>query len=171
MFGNNGSRIASWLIGFLPMSRCHGLKCWLLRSLGGLEVGCGTCIWSGARFSGRYIKIGANCHFGEGTFVGAFSPEGQVTIGDNVTFGPSCFVSSGTHTLGPSSRRAGNGAHRAISIADGTEVCVRAVISAGTIIGRGCVIGPNVVASGVIKDNVMLMTSQPVKMPMPVGGM
>ena len=163
MFGNNGSRLASWIISFMPVSRWHGLKCFLLRRIGGIKIGKGTEVFSGCWFCGRYIQIGEKCFIGQGVRLIATNDEAPLIIGNNVTFGPNVYASTGAHHLGDASRRSGPGWSRSIVIGDGTAVSVNAIISAGTKIGRGCQIGSGVVAAGKIKDNVMLVQAPPCK--------
>ena len=171
MFGNNGSRIASWLIGFLPMSRCHGLKRWLLSRIGGIEIGDGTCIWSGARFSGRYIRIGKNCHIGEGCLLAGLTGDAKLEIGDEVSFGPNVFATTGTHYLGPASRRSGDGRFLPIKIGNGVAVCVNATIMAGATIEDGSVIMPGCVVGGRVASNTMVACGKVQRIPIPEKGM
>lgn len=170
MLGNNGSRLASWLIGFMPVSRLHGFKCYLLRVIGGIQVGRGVEIFSGCRFCGRYIQIGNNCFIGQGVQLIATNKDAPLVIGNNVTLGPNVYVSTGAHRLGDSARRSGPGWHRPIVIGDGTAISVNAVISAGAKIGNGCQIGAGVVASGKIKDNVMLVQVSALKVTLSESG-
>ncbi len=170
MFGNNGSRIASWLIKFMPTSRWHGLKRFLLRKLGGMEIGSGTRIWSGARFTGRYIKIGRNCHIGRGCDFCACSSEGILTIGDEVSFGPEVFITTGTHDVGDFHRRSGRGKSAPIVINSGTAVSVRSIIMAGVTIGKGAFVGPGVTLTMNLADNTMISQSGTKKYPLPDEG-
>ena len=170
MLGNNGSRLASWIIGFLPTSRCLGLKIWLLRHVGGIEIGDGCEIWSGAKFCGRYIKIGKNCHFGEGCYVRGARPDGAVTIGDNVSCGPGVFMTTGSHNIGDSHRRSGPGRHSPVEIGDGTGLSVRCMVMAGVRIGKGCIVGPGVVVSSDVPDNTMLGQHPPRSFSLPEDG-
>lgn len=151
MFGNRGSRIASWMIGFLPTSRCFALKRWLLRKIGGIEVGEDTDIFSGARFNGRFIKIGSHCHIGEGCFIMAPNPNAWITIGDWCSLGPEVFMTTGTHTNEPGTNHRNNGTHRSITIEDRCGLSVRCMIMAGVTIGNNSVISPGVVVSKDIK--------------------
>ena len=170
MFGNNGSRIASWLIKFMPTSRWCKLKIWLLRHIGGIEIGDGCEIWSGARFYGRFIKIGKNCHFGEGCYINGTRPDGQITIGDEVSCGPYVFMTTGAHHVGPATRRSGKGHHFPITIGNGCGFSVRSIVVAGTVVGEGCLVGPGVVVSGRVKANTMLFQQPPRKSSLPEEG-
>lgn len=171
MLGNNGSRLASWLISFLPMSRCFALKRWLLRKIGGMKVADGVEIWSGAKFYGQYISIGKNCHIGEDCFFAGLAPDAWLTIGDEVSFGPRVYATTGAHYLGSSHRRSGPGRQLPITIGNGAGICVNTTIAAGAVIGDGCQIMPNCVVSGVIKPNTLVMVAKPIKMSMPEEGL
>jgi len=167
MFGNNGSRVASWLIGFLPMSRCFGLKRWLLRVIGGLQVADGVQIWSGAKFCGRFISIGKNCHIGEQCYFCGLSEKAYIKIGDEVSFGPNVFMTTGTHDVGDKTRRSGKGRSYPIEIGDGTAVSVNAIVMPGVKIGSGCFVGPGVVVSSNVKQNTMLSPAKARAIPLP----
>lgn len=167
MFGNNGSRLASWIIGFLPVSRCHAFKRWLLRTIGGISVGEGTRIWSGAKFSGRHIKIGKNCFISTGGRFMGFSEEASLTIGDNCGFGPGVYVSTGGHCIGPATCRGGALWMAPISIGDGSGVSINGIVLPGVSIGKGCLIGPGVVVSSDVKDNTLLGQQTPRRMKLP----
>lgn len=156
MFGNRGSRIASWMIGFLPASRCCALKRWLLRKVGGIEVGEGTTIVSGARFNGRYIRIGKNCHIGEGCVIMAPSPNAWIEVGDWCSFGPEVFMTTGTHSNEPGKTHRENGMHLPITIGDRCGLSVRCMVMAGVRIGDGCIITPGVVVSRNVKHSTLL---------------
>lgn len=170
MFGNNGSRLASWMIGFLPRSRCFGLKRWLLRAVGGIKVGDGTEIWSGVRFAGKYIEIGKNCHLGEECYISGLAPKAYVKIGDEVSFGPYVFATCGTHDIGDCRRRSGRGRLYPIEIGDGAAVSVRAIIMPNVKIGAGAFIGPGVVVSSDIKPNTMVSQGKLRSIPLPEEG-
>lgn len=167
MFGNNGSRVASFIIGFLPGSRCHGLKRWLLRTIGGISIGDGTRIWSGAKFSGRYIRIGKNCFISTGGRFMGLTQDASLTIGDYCNFGPDVYISTGSHAIGPSSHRGAVERLAPITIGDGTGVSINSVVLAGVTIGKGCLIGPGVIVAQDVKDNMLLGQPAPRKIKLP----
>ena len=147
MLGNNGSRLASWLISFMPMSRWHGLKCWLLRKIGGIQIGERCTIYSGTRFVGRYIKIGSDCHFGHDCEICGLSPDAWVTIGDWVSMGPEVFMTTGTHSSEAGKNHRTNGIQLPITIGDRVGLSVRCMIMAGVTIGSDSIITPGVCVS------------------------
>jgi acetyltransferase-like isoleucine patch superfamily enzyme len=156
MFGNNGSRIASLLIRMLPVSRCHGMKSWVLRRIGGIKIGQNCQIWSGAWFVGRHITIGDNCFIGGGAVISGLSPEGDIVIGSNCDIGPDVYITTGSHHVGSATRRSGKGIHKPIRIGDGCAISVRAILLAGVSIGAGSWIGPGVVASKDVPPNTLV---------------
>lgn len=156
MFGNNGSRIASWLICFLPVSRCHRIKSWLLRFLGGIQIGKDCEIWSGVKFIGSNITIGDNCFISKGVTICGLSMEGYVKIGNNCDLGPEVFITTGTHHVGSAKRRSGKGLHKAIVIGDGCMIALRAIPLAGVCIGSGSIIGPGVIVSKDVPQDTLV---------------
>lgn len=163
MFGNNGARLASWLISFLPVSRLHGVKTWILRQVGGITIGKNCEIWSGAKFIGRHIRIGDHCHFGSGVVIAGLSAEGYVEIGSNCSLGPQVYITTGMHIDGTPERRSGPGGHRPIVIGAGCGLSMRCMPMAGVTIGAGSIIGPGVVVSRDIPPNT-LVAQAPVRM-------
>jgi acetyltransferase-like isoleucine patch superfamily enzyme len=156
MFANNGSRIASFLISFLPASRWHKFKTWLLRHIGGVQIGENCEIWSGAKFVGSHITIGDECFISNGVTISGLSKVGYVKIGNNCALGPEVYITTGTHHIGSAMRRSGPGIFKPIVIGDGCGLSVRSIPLAGVTIGSGCVIGPGVVVSKDIPPNTLL---------------
>lgn len=128
----------------------------LLLRAGGVTVGRGTRIATGAKFYDKYITIGERVWIGPETMVYS-SANGPVTIGDQVDIAPGVTIVSGSHELGGPERRAGTGTGSAIVIGDGTWVGARALILGGARIGRGCMVAAGaVVTPGEYPDNVLL---------------
>ena len=159
MFGNNGSRVASWLISFLPMSRCHGLKRFLLRKVGGIQVGARTTIFSGARFIGKNIKIGSDCHIGTRCMIVALDENAPITIGDWCSFGPEVFMTTGGHdpALGDDHRT--NGIHLPITLGNHVGLCVRSMVMPGVTMGDYSQAAPGVVVSKNIKPHKLVASA------------
>ncbi len=156
MFGNNGSRIASWLIKFMPTSRWHGFKRFLLRKIGGIQIGERTTIFSGAKFVGRYIKIGSDCHIGTGCVICGLAPDAWISIGDWCSLGPDVFMTTGTHDSSIDPRHNKNGCQAPITIGRNCGLSVRCMIMAGVTIGDYCQISPGIVISRNIKSRTIV---------------
>lgn len=156
MLGNRGSRIASTIISFLPASRWNGLKRWLLRKIGGIQVGNYTTIVSGARFSGRYIKIGEHCHIGRNSFIMAPDPNAWITIGDWCSFGPEIFMTTGGHdpTISPDHDK--NGVHMPITLEDRCGLAVRSIVMPGVTMRHHSYTMPGVVVSKNVKPYAII---------------
>jgi acetyltransferase-like isoleucine patch superfamily enzyme len=114
---------------------------------------------------GENLRLGRNItfynassiHFGANVYValgGVFLALGDITIGDEVIFGPYVVLSATNHTKYQGSYRYGPVTTPPIEIGFGTWVGAHATILGGATIGRGCVIGSNAaVARGIIPDN------------------
>lgn len=98
---------------------------------------------------GKGVKVVAPIHFttcisvGEDTWIGGgFSVQGNgtVRIGKNCDFGPEVAITTGSHKLGTTERRAGEGVNHAISIGDGCWIGNRVTIINNSTIGDGCVV-------------------------------
>ena len=151
--------MASWLIGFMPTSRWHGLKRFLLRKIGGIQVGERTTIFSGAKFVGCNIKIGNDCHIGSGCFIMAPSADAPITIGDWSSFGPEVFMTTGGHdpALGDDHRT--NGIHMPITLGKHVGLCVRSMVMPGVTMGDYSQAAPGVVVSKNIKPHKLVASA------------
>ncbi len=95
---------------------------------------------------------------GDDTFVGSsFRCEGRgsVTIGKNCDIAPQVTILTGTHHIGDSTRRAGEGITTDVEIGDGTWVGACSIILPGIRIGKGCVIGAGSVVTKDVPDNTL----------------
>ena len=159
MFGNNGSRIASWLIKFMPTSRWHGLKRFLLRKIGGIQVGDRTTIFSGAKFAGRYIRIGSDCHIGTGCVIMATTAHAPIIIGDWCSFGPDVFMTTGGHDPALGTNHRANGISMPITIGCHVGLCVRSIVMPGVTMGDYSQAAPGVVVSKDIKPHKLVASA------------
>ncbi len=118
---------------------------------------CGKNFQFGSRV--RFIRpsqiiIGDNVYLAEGCWADGTA---GLKLDDEVLFGPYCIVVSSLHGRDEAgSYRWARGKSEVISIGRGTWLCAHAVVSAGSKIGSGCVIGANVVVTGVIENNSQL---------------
>jgi maltose O-acetyltransferase len=152
----NGSRIATRLIRFLPMSRAHAVKAWLLRTLGGIQIGRNCEIASTARFVGRHISIGDFCYIGPDVLISGPAEQGRVTIGSNCVLGMQVMVITGSHHLGPPSRRSGKGYFKPITIHDGCRISTRSLLIEGVTIGAGSVVAAGAVVIRDVEPNTLV---------------
>lgn len=159
MFGNNGSRIASWLISFMPTSRWHGIKRFLLRRLGGIEIGERTTIFSGAKFVGRSIKIGRDCHIGSGCEIRAQTPKAWITIGDWCSLGPEVYMTTGGHNPMLREDHRKNGIHLPITIGNHVGLSIRDMVMPGVTMGDYSQAMPGVVVSTNVPERTIVASA------------
>jgi len=127
----------------LPSRGAFGLKRALLRSAG-IAVGHRTRIATGVRIYDRHLIIGEDTWIGMDTRI-VSCELGVVRIGSRVDIAPMCIIDSGSHELGPSIRRAGEGMGVEISIGDGCWIGMASAILPGARIGMGCVVAAGAV--------------------------
>jgi len=109
--------------------------------LAGIRIGEGTSVCGGVKFyGGGKISIGCNCWLGIGTKF-YISINSSLVIEDNVDIAPDVIFHTGTHHIGPASRRAGHGESKNICVGAGTWIGVRSVVLAGVVIPPGCIVG------------------------------
>ena len=85
------------------------------------------------------------------------SLRGQVCLGANVDIGPEAAFLTGSHKLGPATRRAGAGTSDTIAVGDGSWVGARAVLIAPCEIGAGSVVGAGTVVTGSFPENSLIL--------------
>lgn len=142
--------IISIIFKLIPTTRCHKIKCRLLR-WAGAKVGRNVEIFSSAKIYGNMqLNIGDGCFIGhEALIFGAGGSE--ITIGDYAKLGSRTIVVTGTHRFSPD----GNCIEK-----EGTfkNVCINngAVVSTGSIVLPGITIGSmaHVAAGSVVTKDV-----------------
>ena len=130
----------------LPLCKFYKFKRYLFNKIPGCKAGKGT------RFAGKLSSICKELIIGENCWIGKnFSTEGNgtVVIGDNVDIAPSVTILTGSHNIGDSSRRAGEGQTLSVEIGDACWIgsCAlilgkqeKLIIQKGVVIGCGAVI-------------------------------
>ena len=96
---------------------------------------------------GRDVYIAYGCWFMAGE---------EITIGDEILFGPYCVVVSSNHQREGHSFRFGEYLQAPISIGPGTWVAAHVTITAGTSIGKSSLVAAGAVVNGTYKDEIML---------------
>lgn len=123
--------INHWLVG----TEHFELKRRMLNSLG-CQLGKGVRVVAPIYFTTNII-IGENTWIGRGLNV---QGNGIVTIGKNCDFGPDVSITTGSHQVGTSERRAGTGVNYSITIGNGCWIGNRVTIINNTTIGDGCIV-------------------------------
>ena len=97
-------------------------------------------------YNSKNIHIGSNVYIAMGNW---FNASESIFIGDEVMFAPKSVIVSSNHTFNNNSYRYGKPKASPIKIGTGTWVAANCTITAGSKIGKGCLISAN---SCVISD-------------------
>jgi len=136
--------LTNLLVALLPSTRLFSFKRWLWRTCG-VNAANGVCVNVGARIYGTgRIDIGADSWVGMGcTFI---VPQGaSVRIGARCDIAPEVLFECGSHNIGGSARRAGEGYAAPIAIGAGSWIGARVVLLGGAEIGPGSLVAAGTV--------------------------
>ena len=142
------------LFGWLPDNRvCLRLRGALVaRCLGGcgkrLSVGRDVTIGGADR-----LRVGNDVYFAKGTWINA---SGNVSIGDEVMFGPYVVVASTNHGFEDGSAFRGGVWLAPIDVGAGSWVGAHVLLAAGAKVGRGVLVAGNAVVTGEFPDHVVI---------------
>ena len=109
----------------------------------GFEIGRGSCVWSGASFRSRRIRIGSEVFINVGFFYDGVE---EVVIEDQVRIGQFVRLITATHEIGPPEQRClVEAVARPIRIERGCWIGSAVTILPGVTVRRGCVIAAGAV--------------------------
>lgn len=146
--------LVNLLLWLLPPSRCFGLRRALLR-LAGIGVGAGVSICGPSWFYGRgEVRIGAGSWLSPGARLYSHQ-DAPIEIGERCDIGHELCIVTGSHELGPESRRAGAGTAAPVRIGDGCWIGAKTLILGGSTIGPGAIVAAGSVVTGDIPANVL----------------
>ena len=98
----------------------------------------------------RTLKIGPGV-IGNAVFINL---DERVRIGRNVTVGPHVLIYTGSHQVGPASKRHGSSlVARPVTLEDGCWIGLGAIILPGVTIGRGAIVGAGAVVEKTVPAN------------------
>lgn len=128
----------------------------ILRSIG-FRIGSGAFVFGMPKISGGgdiyhhliigdYVGIGISCFF---------DLAATISIGDYTGIGPEVMMITGTHDIGPSTKRVGPSQAEPIVIGKGVWIGARCTIMPGVTIGDGAIIATGSVVSKDIPPNMM----------------
>lgn len=124
----------------------------------------GVTVRAGTRICQGVWIPNSNVFIGQRVWVGAHSRliathEAAIDIGDDCALGPETLVMTGTHHMGDTAQRAGDGYSESIRVGPGCWLGTRATLIAGADVGGGTVVaagslvrdqtGPDVVVAGI----------------------
>jgi acetyltransferase-like isoleucine patch superfamily enzyme len=144
------SYIIQFLFSVLPDTRLYRFKAFLLR-LRGFQIGDNVRVVSSVKLKLKYLSVEDNSFIGHETLIAG--GDALVQIGQNVGIAPRCVIITGTHEIGDSTNRAGEGKSESIIIGDGTWIGAHSTILGGVCIGHGCVIAAGSLVCEDIDDN------------------
>ena len=105
--------------------------------------------------SNKWVEVGAQTWIGGGCQpIGG--PGAMVRIEDRCDLGPDVMLVAGSHHLGDTTWRAGQGYSAGITMGAGTWMGARTTFLAGSSVGRGCMVAAGAVVRGEFPDNVMI---------------
>ena len=149
--------IAGALLAVLPRGAFGRLRASAYRRLLGLQIGRGTTFSGPLRLRGmgdfyQRLSIGENASMGE-VFI---SLNAEVAIGDRVSIGDGCVLTTDTHQIGPATRRLGQHVSRPIRIEEGCWIDNRTIVHPGVTIGRGSVVAGDSVVTHDVPANSLV---------------
>lgn len=123
----------------LPPTRFFSSRNCMLK-IAGIRVGSHTSFCGRSWIYGRgKLTIGNHTWIGPGAVIFT-NTEAEIFIGNNCDVGPGVEFITGSHRIGCSSRRAGEGYAKSIIVGDGVWIGAKSVILGGVTIGAGSVI-------------------------------
>lgn len=139
----------------LPPSRFFGLRRGLLW-LAGISLGNNVQYCGRAWIYGRgQLVVGDDTWLSPATNIYTHT-DATITIGARCDIGPGVELIPGSHLIGSSARRAGNGTVQPITIGDGCWIGARALILGGVTIGDGCIVAAGAVVTTNMPPNSLV---------------
>jgi maltose O-acetyltransferase len=124
----------------------------VLYRAGGVKCGKAN-LYHGIRFLGTGpVQIATGVMINVGVIL---DNKAEIRIGENVHIGPGCFLCTSSHSIGDSSRRAGQLRLASIVLGCGSWIGANTTICPGVVIGDGCVVAAgSVVTSECLSDGL-----------------
>ena len=118
----------------------------------GFDIGPGAFLMGNLQLKSAAPGFYEKLSIGEGATLAdsiTINLDGKVTIGKNVAIAPHVVIYTGSHQIGPGSKRIGDFTALPVTIEDGAWVRVGAIIVPGVTVGRGSIVAAGAV---VLKD-------------------
>jgi maltose O-acetyltransferase len=145
--GDYAHRVITAFLGseLIPAS----IRIKLMRGIG-FNISKDVCIWAGASFRSKNLKIGSGVFINVGFFYDGYD---HFQIGNNVRIGQFVRILTATHDIGPSCQRGLiEVVGKPVTIKDGCWIGSGVTILPGVTIEHGCVVAAN---------SVVLVTTEP----------
>ena len=143
--------IASLLSSLLPDFASGIIRARIYR-WAGFDVGQGAFIMGNMRLKSASPDFYSKLSIGEGATIAdavTINLDGRVTIGKNVAIAPHVVIYTGSHQIGPGSKRIGAFTALPVTIEEGAWIRVGAILVPGVTVGRGAIVAAGAV---VLKD-------------------
>jgi maltose O-acetyltransferase len=143
------------LLFVLPPSRLFALRR-LLLSLAGIRLGANVQYCGRAWIYGRgELFVDDDTWLSPATNIYTHT-DVAIKIGARCDIGPGVELIPGGHSVGSSSRRAGAGTVKPITIGDGCWIGARCLILGGVTIGDGCIVAAGAVVTTSVPPNTLV---------------
>jgi acetyltransferase-like isoleucine patch superfamily enzyme len=122
----------------------------------GFEVGAGAFIMGNIRVTSATPGLYDKLVVGPGATIAdrvTINLDERVVLGRNVGIAPEVLIYTGTHRIGPGSRRLGAVSALPVTIEDGAWVRLGAIIAPGVTVGRGAIVAAGAVVLGDVPPN------------------
>lgn len=126
----------------------------------GHEIGEGTKVVGPIRLYGK-LHTGKDVWLGTNFTIHGL---GNVYIGSNCDIAPDVTCLTGSHLIGDSERRAGEGITKDITVGNGCWICARSTLVGGCKIGDSSVVAACACVTGSVADNTMVGGVPAIKM-------
>ncbi|WP_426256777.1 acyltransferase [Sphingomonas sp. DC2300-3] len=146
--------LVQFLLRLLPPTRLFGFRRAVLRAAG-VDLADDARVCGDGWFYGR-----GSVTIGRGSWIsprGVFysHPAATIVIGERCDIGHEVSFVTGSHDLGPASRRAGTEKALPITIGDGCWIGARCTVLGGATIGAGTIVAAGAVVVGPLPPNVL----------------
>ncbi len=135
-------RFTDWLPDNRPFLRLRGFLAAPFLGQCGADLLLGRNI---SFYNPRLIFLGSDVYIAYGCW---FSAGEKISIGDEVQLAPYCIIASSNHSLQGKSYRYGAATEKPIRIEKGCWIAAHCVLTAGSHVGEGTLIGAASVVSG-----------------------
>jgi acetyltransferase-like isoleucine patch superfamily enzyme len=120
--------------------------------LAGFDIGKGAFLMGNLRLTSAAPDFYKKLSIGEGATLAdniTINLDGKVTIGKNAAIAPHVIIYTGSHQIGPGSKRIGDFTALPVEIEEGAWIRVGAIIVPGVTVGAGAIVAAGAV---VLKD-------------------
>lgn len=146
---------ANLFLSVLPPSRLFYFRRLLLLWSGlELEIGVKFCGRGWVYGRGR-VRIAADTWLSPGVIFHSHL-DAPIYIGSRVDVGPGVEFITGSHVMGTSERRAGNGTAKSITIGNGCWIGAKSIILGGVSVGPGSVVAAGSIVTRDVPANVLV---------------